>query len=47
MTDIAAIFHWPLSELDRLTLDELIAWRERAIAWWHRVNRPGKGEGGA
>ncbi|WP_374406543.1 GpE family phage tail protein [Pelagerythrobacter sp.] len=39
MVDIAAIFHWPLSELRQLTLDELIDWRERAIAWWNRVNR--------
>lgn len=34
MADIAAIFHWPLSELRELTLDELTAWHERAIEWW-------------
>lgn len=38
MTDIAAIFHWPLSELQQLELAELIEWRERATAWWNKVN---------
>ncbi|OOW91510.1 GpE family phage tail protein [Xanthomonas campestris] len=30
MADIAAIFHWPPSEMDRWSLHELTAWRERA-----------------
>jgi len=30
MADIAVIFHWPPSEMDGFSLDELIAWRERA-----------------
>jgi hypothetical protein len=42
MTDIAAIFHWPLSELEQLELSELIDWRARAVAWWNRVNAPKK-----
>lgn len=43
MADIAAVFHWPLSELCELDLTELLEWRERAIAWWNRVNAPPKG----
>jgi Phage P2 GpE. len=39
MTDIAAIFHWPLSEICALDLAELIAWRRRAIDWWNNVHR--------
>lgn len=39
MTDIAGIFHWPLSELQALPIDELIFWRERAIGWFNRVHR--------
>ena len=42
MTDIAAIFHWPLSELQALDLDELIDWRSRAIRWWKRVHAQNK-----
>ncbi|QDQ29149.1 GpE family phage tail protein [Chitinimonas arctica] len=30
MADIATVFHWPLSELEGLTVAELLAWRERA-----------------
>jgi len=30
MADIAVIFHWPPSEMDGFTLDELMLWRERA-----------------
>lgn len=37
MADIAAIFHWPLSELEGLPLDELIAWRHRAVTRWNRM----------
>lgn len=44
MTDIAAIFHWPLSELQQLELVDLIDWRTRAVAWWNQVNKP-KGKG--
>ncbi|MBU1605792.1 MAG: GpE family phage tail protein [Gammaproteobacteria bacterium] len=37
--DIAAIFHWSLTELDALGIDELRAWRDRAIARWSTMNR--------
>ncbi|OLI42768.1 GpE family phage tail protein [Xanthomonas oryzae] len=30
MADIAAIFHWPPSEMNGWSLLELTAWRERA-----------------
>jgi hypothetical protein len=30
MADLAAVFHWPLSEMASLNLSELMAWRERA-----------------
>jgi len=41
MADIAAIFHWPLSELKDLSIDELTAWQRRAVEWWnaHRAAR--------
>lgn len=42
MADIAGVFHWPLSELRELSIDELIDWRERAIGWWNRANAPAK-----
>jgi len=45
MTDIAAIFHWPLSELKALDIGELIYWRGRAIRWWNATNAPPKGKG--
>lgn len=31
MADIAAVFHWPLESLDRMSFGELMAWRTRAI----------------
>ncbi len=43
MADIAGIFHWPLSELKALDVDELVFWRGKAIRWWNRTNAPPKG----
>jgi hypothetical protein len=40
IADIAAVFHWPLSELIRMELAELIDWRRRAVAVWNRMNNP-------
>lgn len=37
MTDIAAIFHWSLSDMEAMALPELADWRERAVAWHNRV----------
>ncbi|MBH9537910.1 GpE family phage tail protein [Novosphingopyxis sp. YJ-S2-01] len=31
MADIAAVFHWPLSDLEPLSLSELMNWRALAI----------------
>lgn len=39
MADIAAVFHWPLSELAALDLAELILWRGLAVDRWNRMNR--------
>jgi hypothetical protein len=30
MADLAVVFHWAPSDMDQLSLDELMAWRERA-----------------
>jgi hypothetical protein len=30
MADIAVIFHWPPSELERMSISELMEWREQA-----------------
>ena len=38
MADIAAIFHWPLSEMAAMDILDLIDWRERAVARWNRMN---------
>lgn len=39
MADIAAVFHWPLSELAALDLAELIMWRRLAVDRWAAMNR--------
>lgn len=32
MADLAAVFHWSVADMVDFTLDELMAWRARAIA---------------
>lgn len=39
MADIAAVFHWPLREMEGMDLIELIAWRGRAVDRWNRMTR--------
>jgi hypothetical protein len=39
IADIAAVFHWPLSELIRLELADLIDWHRRAVPR-NRMNNP-------
>lgn len=39
IADIAAVFHWPLSELAVMDVTDLIAWRGRAVERWNRMNR--------
>ena len=43
MAEIAAIFHWPLSELEALSAEDLLFWHDKATGWWNRV-RAGKEE---
>jgi hypothetical protein len=31
MAEVAYVFHWPLSEIDALTMDELQAWHDQAL----------------
>lgn len=38
MADIAAIFHWSRESLEALDLFDLIAWRQRAVARWNKMN---------
>ncbi|PZU62252.1 MAG: GpE family phage tail protein [Brevundimonas sp.] len=42
--DIAGVFHWPASEIYALSLGDLLDQRERAVAWWNRLNTPPKGK---
>lgn len=42
MANIAAVFHWPLSELNALDLDELIDWSIRATERWKAMWGDGK-----
>jgi hypothetical protein len=44
MAEIAAIFHWPLTELVAMPIDELIDWRERAVTAWNRMHAAKDGE---
>ena len=30
MADLAVVFHWAPADMDQLSLQELMAWRERA-----------------
>ena len=32
MADIAFVFHWPLSELDAMSIEDIGRWRELAAA---------------
>ncbi|MEW4466294.1 GpE family phage tail protein [Parasphingorhabdus sp. JC815] len=41
MADIAAIFHWPLSDLQEMSLNELMMWRELAVGRWNEMRGNG------
>ncbi len=45
MADVAAIFHWPLSQLESLDVFELLGWRRRAVARFNRMWGDPKGGG--
>lgn len=38
MADIAAVFHWPLSELAAMDVLDLIDWRTRAVDRFHSMH---------
>jgi hypothetical protein len=38
MADIAAIFHWPLSDMAAMDVIEVIEWRGRAVDRWKKMN---------
>ncbi|MFY0399958.1 GpE family phage tail protein [Brevundimonas naejangsanensis] len=38
--DIALVFHWPASELDHMTIRDVMEWRERAVERWNRIHAP-------
>ena len=42
IADIAAVFHWPLSELENLPLDRLIELRAKAVSRWNTMHGDGK-----
>ncbi|WP_268739227.1 GpE family phage tail protein [Novosphingobium mangrovi (ex Hu et al. 2023)] len=39
IANIAAIFHWPLSEMQDMDLAELALWNNLAIERWNTMNR--------
>lgn len=39
MADLAYVFHWPPSELDALTIDELQAWHDQALRLMQEANK--------
>ncbi|MGL4825988.1 MAG: GpE family phage tail protein [Vibrionaceae bacterium] len=43
IADIAIIFHWPLSEMAAMELDELSVWHEMALDRWQQVNGGNRG----
>ncbi len=43
MAEIAAIFHWPHSELAAMTIEQLAQWRNAAVRTWNALNKSGKG----
>lgn len=39
IADIAAVFHWPLSELLAMSIDDLTTWRGLAVDRWEAMNK--------
>lgn len=39
MADIAAVFHWPLSDMLAMDLLDLLQWRRRAVSRWKSMNK--------
>lgn len=41
MADIAAVFHWPASEMERMSLGALMRWRAEAVERFALIARLG------
>lgn len=39
IANVAAVFHWPLSEMMAMEVEELAMWASLAIARWNAMNR--------
>ncbi|QDK34529.1 GpE family phage tail protein [Sphingomonas sp. IC081] len=39
MANVAAVFHWPLSEFAAMDLEELAMWSRLAVDRWNTMNR--------
>lgn len=37
IADIAAVFHWSLTEIEAMPFDDLLRWRDRAIKRWNAM----------
>ena len=37
MADIAIIFHWPLSEMAAMDIEELMDWHDKALDRWEKI----------
>ncbi|MCS4503900.1 GpE family phage tail protein [Arhodomonas aquaeolei] len=37
MADIAFIFHWPPEPLAAMRVSEILGWRDKALARWHKA----------
>lgn len=44
MADVAIIFHWSPDDMDRMSLSELMGWREQAAKRSRPPDKPGKGK---
>lgn len=38
MADIAAVFHWPLSEMVEMTVSEILDSRDQAVERWNQMH---------
>lgn len=45
MADIAAVFHWPVSEMAEMTVSEVLDWRDRAVERWKQMHASDKTKG--
>lgn len=40
MADIAAVFHWPLSEMVEMPVSEILDCRDQAVERWKQMHGP-------